>query len=87
MIPLVSRRVPALRRLVPGSVFEACKYFGSGVILSTGASARLDLAECSLTFDCLSSSLAFIHLLEPAAGEALNPDQYAHPSSTERAFC
>jgi hypothetical protein len=77
MIPLAMRRVPTLRRLIPGSVFEACKYFGSGVILSTGAVTVNKRASCERTALIASRFPAFIHLLEPAADEALNPDQYA----------
>ncbi|GAA5991051.1 hypothetical protein JCM11641_006603 [Rhodosporidiobolus odoratus] len=34
--PVLAKRVPFLRRKVPGSVFEFAKFFGSGVILATG---------------------------------------------------
>lgn len=36
LFPIVAKRVPFLRRNVPGVVFEFAKYFGSGVILATG---------------------------------------------------
>ncbi|TNY21127.1 ZIP-like iron-zinc transporter [Rhodotorula diobovata] len=36
MFPILSKRVNVLRRVVPGAVFELCKFFGSGVILATG---------------------------------------------------
>ncbi|GAA5942981.1 hypothetical protein JCM3775_000222 [Rhodotorula graminis] len=36
MFPILSKRVGALRRIVPGGVFDFAKFFGSGVILATG---------------------------------------------------
>jgi hypothetical protein len=33
--PILAKRIPVLRRNVPGAVFEFAKYFGSGVILTT----------------------------------------------------
>ncbi|ORY84712.1 Zinc/iron permease [Leucosporidium creatinivorum] len=36
LFPIASKRIPVLRRAVPGVVFEFAKYFGSGVILATG---------------------------------------------------
>ncbi|GAA5821718.1 hypothetical protein JCM11251_000987 [Rhodosporidiobolus azoricus] len=36
MFPILSKRVAVLQRNIPGVVFEAAKFFGSGVILATG---------------------------------------------------
>ncbi|GAA6023142.1 hypothetical protein JCM8202_000998 [Rhodotorula sphaerocarpa] len=36
MFPILSKRVPFMRRHVPSSVFDFTKFFGSGVILTTG---------------------------------------------------
>ncbi|KAI5476566.1 zip-like iron-zinc transporter [Pseudohyphozyma bogoriensis] len=36
LFPIASKRIPLLRRTVPGVVFEFAKFFGSGVILATG---------------------------------------------------
>ncbi|GAA5862351.1 hypothetical protein JCM3774_002488 [Rhodotorula dairenensis] len=55
MFPILSKRVPFLRRAIPGSVFDFVKFFGSGVILATG------------TFPLQGR---FIHLLQPSS-EAL----------------
>lgn len=35
LFPVITRRVPRLRAIVPGPAFDFAKYFGSGVILST----------------------------------------------------
>ncbi|TKA51861.1 hypothetical protein B0A53_05213 [Rhodotorula sp. CCFEE 5036] len=41
MFPILSKRVPFLRRAIPGSLFDFVKFFGSGVILATGKFALL----------------------------------------------
>lgn len=33
--PIMAKRIPFLRRHIPGAVFEFAKFFGSGVILAT----------------------------------------------------
>ncbi|GAA5895393.1 hypothetical protein JCM6882_006239 [Rhodosporidiobolus microsporus] len=36
LFPITAKRVPFLRRRVPGAAFEFAKFFGSGIVLATG---------------------------------------------------
>ncbi|GAA5826759.1 hypothetical protein JCM11251_002884 [Rhodosporidiobolus azoricus] len=36
LFPIMAKRVPYLRRRVPGAAFEFAKFFGSGIVLATG---------------------------------------------------
>ncbi|GAA6003144.1 hypothetical protein JCM10207_001769 [Rhodosporidiobolus poonsookiae] len=44
LFPVIAKRVPALRRTVPASIFEFAKSFGSGIILATACVHLLEPA-------------------------------------------
>lgn len=51
LLPIVTRRIPKV--MVPGAIYDFCKYFGSGVIIATGFIHLLQPADEELTQPCL----------------------------------
>ncbi|WFC94689.1 hypothetical protein MBRA1_001323 [Malassezia brasiliensis] len=56
LLPIVTRRIPKLS--VPGSAYDFCKYFGSGVIIATGFIHLLEPASDELSQPCLAPAFS-----------------------------
>ncbi|GAA5988743.1 hypothetical protein JCM10908_006152 [Rhodotorula pacifica] len=71
MLPILSKRVPFLRRAVPGTLFDFVKFFGSGVILACNRQANAETpSRARSPLLTIGAHTGFIHLLQPST-EAL----------------